>query len=130
MKNTGDGRRIARVEQEVQKTIAQFLIAGLKVRLPGLVTVARVQMPTDLRTAKVFISVLGSEQQREEVLDLLQDNAYRIQDYIGKELRMRYCPKLTFHQDHATDNILKIERILADLEKEKKEKSENPSDEE
>lgn len=123
MKNTGDGRRISRVEQEVQKTIAQFLISGLKVRLPGLVTVARVQMPADLRTAKVFVSVLGADDQREDVLDLLQENAYRIQDYIGKELRMRYCPKLTFMQDHATENILKIERILSELEKEKKSES-------
>jgi ribosome-binding factor A len=120
MKKTGDGRRIARVEQEIQKTIAQFLISGLKVRLPGLVTVARVLMPADLRTAKVYISVLGTDQEREEVLDLLQSHAHQVQNFIGRELRMRYCPRLTFYQDTTTEHVLKVDRILAELEKQKK----------
>ena len=70
MKNMGDGRRVARVEREIQVTIAQFLIRGFKLPLPGLVTVASVKMPADLRAAKVYISVLGSEEQTEEVVEL------------------------------------------------------------
>ncbi|MGZ3768031.1 MAG: 30S ribosome-binding factor RbfA [Bdellovibrio sp.] len=125
MKNMGDGRRVARVEREVQATIAQFLIRGFKNPLPGLVTVAQVRMPADLRTAKVYISVLGSEAQKEETLDLLQQRAFEIQNYIGKELKMRYCPKLTFFPDHTTDQVLKLEKILFDLEEERKQKGES-----
>lgn len=120
MKNTGDGRRVARVEQEVQKTIAQFLVSGLKVRLPGLVTVASVRMPADLRAAKVYISVLGADEEREKVLQLLQSQAYQIQNFIGQELRMRYCPRLTFFQDTTTEHVLKVDRILMELEQQKK----------
>lgn len=124
MKNMGDGRRVARVEREVQATIAQFLIRGFKTPLPGLVTVANVKMPGDLRSAKVYVSVLGSDAQKEEALDLLQERAFEIQNYIGKELKMRYCPKLSFYPDHATDQVLKVEKILQELEEERKLKGE------
>lgn len=120
MKNMGDGRRVARVEREIQATIAQFLIRGFKTPLPGLVTVAQVKMPADLRAAKVYVSVLGSDAQKEEALELLQERAFEIQNYIGKELKMRYCPKLTFYPDHTTDEVLKVERILHDLAEERK----------
>ncbi|MBS1970498.1 MAG: 30S ribosome-binding factor RbfA [Bdellovibrionales bacterium] len=123
MKNTGDGRRVARVEREVQQSVAQFLISGFKLPLPGIVTVARVRMPGDLRTAKVYISILGDPKLLDEAVDLLQDRAFEIQNYLGKELKMRYCPKLTFYPDHETEEILKVEKILQDLDNERKSKS-------
>lgn len=130
MKNMGDGRRVARVEREIQATIAQFLIRGFKTPLPGLVTVASVKMPADLRTAKVYVSVLGSDKQQEEALELLQERAFEIQNFIGKELKMRYCPKLTFFADHTTEQVLKVEKILHDLEVERKQRGESTDDKE
>lgn len=115
MKNTGDGRRVARVEKEVQIQIARYLISGFSEPLPGIVTVSSVRMPADLRTAKVYVSVLGEESLMEEVLEILQSRAFEIQDFIGRELKMRYCPRLTFFKDHATEQVIKIEKILHDL---------------
>lgn len=128
MKNTGDGRRVARVEREVQQTVAQFLISGFKLQLPGIITVARVQMPGDLRSAKVYVSVLGDPKLLDEAVDILQERAYEIQNYLGKELKMRYCPKLTFYPDHETAEILKVERILQDLETERKSRKSDNDD--
>ncbi len=115
MKNTGDGRRINRVEQEVQKTIAQFLISGFRHPLQGLVTVSKVTMPADLRNAKVYISVLGTDEQKEATLEKLQSAAHEIQNYIGRQLKMRYCPRLAFFSDHTTEQILKIEKIIEEI---------------
>lgn len=125
MKNMGDGRRVARVEREIQATIAQFLIRGFKVPLPGLVTVASVKMPADLRAAKVYISVLGSKEQQDETIELLQERAFEIQNFIGQELKMRYCPKLSFYVDHTTEQVLKVEKILHELAEERKAKGED-----
>lgn len=119
MKNMGDGRRVARVEREVQATIAQFLISGFKIPLPGLVTVARVIMPADLRNAKVYISVLGSDEQKNETIDILRDRAFEVQNFIGKQLKMRYCPKVSFYLDEATEQVLKVEKIIQELEAER-----------
>lgn len=124
MKNMGDGRRIARVEKEVQIQVAQYLQAGFSDPLPGLVTVSHVKMPADLRTAKVYISVLGADDQKDEIIDTLQDRAFEVQDFIGRKLKMRYCPKLTFYLDHTTDQVLKIEKILHEISGKKNEPDE------
>jgi len=120
MKNMGDGRRVARVEKEVQMQIAQYLRTGFSDPLPGLITVGAVKMPADLRTAKVYISVLGEEGDSKIVLKTLQERAFEIQDFIGSKLKMRYCPKLTFLKDQTTEQIVKIERILSDISKQNK----------
>jgi len=124
MKKTDDHRRVARVEKEIQVTVARYLIAGFSRRLPGLVTVASVRMPADLRTAKVYISVLGADSEKDEVIETLNARAFEVQNYIGKELKMRYCPTVKFFEDHATEQVLKVEKILHELQMEKKPKSE------
>ena len=119
-KEQGDGgRRIARAEQEIQKTIAQFLVSGFSHRLSGLVTISKVTMPADLRAAKVYVSVLGTEEERKNTLDILQKRAFEIQKFIGDQLRMRFCPKLTFFADDTTEHVLKVDRILHELEEQK-----------
>ena len=129
MKNTGDGRRVARMEKEVQQTVASYLISSFRSEYPGLVTVTSVRMPGDLRTAKVYVSILfphDSEARRDEgklakaVLAELQRHSPDIQSYIGSQLKTRYCPKLTFFHDESTEHVLKVERILHDLEVERK----------
>jgi len=115
MKNMGDGRRIARVESEVLRLVAQYLIAQMRGELPGIVTVSRVKMPADLRIAKVYISILNFEGKFSEVIHLLQQRAPDIQRYISDHLRMRYCPKLTFFEDDVTQKVLKVESIIREL---------------
>lgn len=112
-----DGRRVPRVEREVQQCIAQYLLRGYRGRLPGLVTVSRVLMPADLRTARVYVSVLSDNpEHQDEVLELLQDATADIQYHLGRELKMRYCPKIKFFADETTEKVLKIESILKEIE--------------
>lgn len=120
MKNTGDGRRKIRVEKEVQEIVSRFVIEHLRNEVPGLITVTRVQMPADFRAAQVFVTYFAPEQMDEKVVDIaevLQGWAKDIQDEIAHVLKMRYCPKITFFNDEATEKILKIERILSDISK-------------
>lgn len=131
MKKEGsDGRRKERVEREIQNTIAQFLIKGFKTPMPGLVTVSSVRMPGDLRTAKVYISVLGSEAEKAAAMKILVERAFEVQSFIGRELKMRYCPKLTFLPDNSTEKVLKIERILQELKDERQSGTEADPDDE
>lgn len=116
-----DGRRVPRVEREVQQCIAQYLLRGYRGRLPGLVTVARVMMPADLRTAKVYISVLSENpDHQDEAIELLQEAAVDIQNHLGRELKMRFCPKIKFYADETTEKVLKIESILKEIESQSK----------
>lgn len=137
MKNMGDGRRVARVEREVQSVISTFIIQRMQSELPGLITVARVQIPADLRIAKVYVSLLQphlvedvppvdltperSEKVVKKIDDLtrsiqiLQRWAPDIQNEIGHKLKMKYLPKITFYPDESTEKILKIEKILSTI---------------
>ncbi len=117
MKNTGDGRRKIRVEREVQQVISNFIITHLKNDIPGVVTVTRLQMPSDFRAAQIFVTYFDAdlEAPKLKIAKVLQSWAKDIQDEIAHKLKMRYCPKLTFFEDEATDRILKIERLLSNL---------------
>ncbi len=123
MKNMGDGRRKMRVEKEVQELVSSFIIRQLRNDLPGLVTVTRVQMPADFRNAQIFVtyfSPVEGETESAKMIDaaeVLQNWATDIQDEIGRVLKMRYCPKLTFFNDETTEKILKIEKIISELSK-------------
>jgi ribosome-binding factor A len=123
MKNTGDGRRVAKVERELQQVIAKFLISGFKSPLPGLVTISRVMMPADLRAAKVYVSVLGGDSDREKAVSLLNDRAFEVQKYIGTHLNMRYCPRLTFYADDITEKVMKIDKIFHEIQQEREQKT-------
>jgi len=137
MKNMGDGRRVARVEREVQSVISTFIIQRMQSELPGLITVARVQIPADLRIAKVYVSLLQTHlveealsveitSERSQVagkkiddltrsIQILQRWAPDIQNEIGHKLKMKYLPKITFYPDESTEKILKIEKILSHI---------------
>jgi len=117
-----DGRRVARVEKEVQGVISTFIIQKLQPELPGLVTIGRVQIPPDLRQARVYISLLNlnlDEKVNEDDLDLsleiLQAWAPEMQQAINQKIQMKYLPRLTFYPDESTDKILKIENLLSTL---------------
>lgn len=115
MKNMGDGRRVAKVEMEVQRVVAQYLLGPLRGTFSGLVTVTKVQMPADLRTAKIYISVLNPEGKVSDVIETLQESAADIQHEINAKLRMRYCPKLTFFEDQSLEKVLKVEGLLKEI---------------
>ena len=110
-------RRVHRVENEVRECIASLLVGGGgRVPLRGLVTLTQVIMPSDLKTAKVYASILGSDEDRGKSIKNLNDYSKIIQSHIAKELKLRFCPKLTFFLDVGLEKSLKIDKILHELE--------------
>ena len=125
MKNMGDGRRKDRVEKEVQQIISTYMISQLQNELGGLVTVTRVMMPADFRTAKVFVTFFSVENVSIDLIKELQKWSKDIQNEINNKLQMRYCPKITFYKDESTETILKIEKIISEISNPKKPSGEN-----
>ncbi|MFP5520005.1 MAG: 30S ribosome-binding factor RbfA [Bdellovibrionia bacterium] len=117
MKNTGDGRRVTKVEKEVQSVVAQYLISGFRFPLPGLVTVSRVQMPPDLRLARVFINIYGSDQDKSEAIELLNKHRKDVQSAIAKKLAIRYTPVLEFFLDEGPEHMMRINELLKQIKK-------------
>lgn len=84
-----------------------------------LVTVTRVQITKDLHYAKVYISVIGSEQQKAETLAALQSAAGFIAVNSSQKVVMRYFPELTFKLDDSVEKHMRIEELLGKISEER-----------
>jgi ribosome-binding factor A len=80
----------------------------------GFVTVTSVETSPDLRAAKVFVSVLGSEEERADTITGLRSSHGVIQSKIAAETRMKRTPTLTFHYDETVEQGMRISQLLED----------------
>ena len=84
-----------------------------------LVTVTRVQISKDLRHAKVFISVIGTDPQKAETIAALTSAAGFIAVNSSQKVTMRYFPELRFKLDDSVDKHMRIEELLGEISKER-----------
>lgn len=80
-----------------------------------LLTVTRVDITKDLHYAKVYISVIGSKEEKANTLNALQSAAGFIAVNSSKKVTMRYFPALTFKLDDAVDKHMRIEELLGEI---------------
>ena len=122
----GDQRRILRVEKEMREIIGAYLIHGFRGKLHGLVSVPRVSVSRDLKYAKVYVSIMGTEDEQQLSLESLEAAAHDVQAEVNRQMRVRFVPRVSFHLDSSLEKTLKVERILHDLavERARREKQE------
>ena len=115
-----DTRRPDRVAEAIREEVATFLAEGVKdPRVVGLVTVTGVDITRDLRHAKVFVSIHGSEAQRAATLDGLASVASHLRSRIGRALRLRLAPEVAFKLDESVAHAARIETLLAQINAER-----------
>jgi ribosome-binding factor A len=108
-------RRPQRVALEIQHEISSMLIRGLKDPRIGFVTVTGVNLSSDLRHAKIFVSIMGSDEQKKETLEALGHAAGWIRHELGQRIRMKYLPELFFLPDTSQEYGEKIDRLLDEI---------------
>ena len=102
----------------MREEIATFLANSVKdPRIMGLVTVTAVEITRDLRHAKVFVSVLGSESQRTATFEGLGNVASHLRGLVGRALRLRVAPEIEFRNDESIAHAAHIEQLLAQVRK-------------
>jgi ribosome-binding factor A len=102
----------------MREEIATFLANDVKdPRILGLVTVTAVDITRDLRHAKVFVSVLGSESQRAATFEGLANVASHLRGRVGRALRLRVAPEIEFRNDESVAHAAHIEQLLARVRK-------------
>ena len=95
--------RANRVAEQIKKELGEILSQKIKDPRIGFVTVTDVEVTGDLQQAKVFISVLGNEKDKEDSLvGLAKANGF-IRSEIGQRIRLRKTPEITFEFDEAQD---------------------------
>jgi ribosome-binding factor A len=109
------GARMRRVDEALREVVAAAIVELSDPRL-GFITVTGVETAADLRTAKVFVSVLGDETERAATLDALRSSHGVLQSRIAGEMRMRRTPTLTFHYDDTIEKGVRINHLLESQE--------------
>lgn len=104
--------RMRRVNEAVREVLSERLAAGLKDPRIGFVTVTSVETAPDLRHARVYVSVLGSDEEREATLEGLAHSHGFLQRAIGSQLRMKRTPTLEFVHDDSIDRGFRIGEII------------------
>jgi ribosome-binding factor A len=104
--------RMRRVNEVLREVIGAAISSDLSDPRIGFVTVTSVETSPDLRTAKVFVSVLGDEEAREASLAALRSSHGVLQSRIAAETRMKRTPTLSFHYDSTVEQGMRISRLL------------------
>ena len=101
-----------RVNEAVRQVLSDAVAQDLQDPRIGFVTMTSVKTSTDLRHARVYVSVLGDETQRAATLAGLQSAHGALQRRLARELRMKRTPTLEFVYDETTDRAMHLEEIL------------------
>jgi ribosome-binding factor A len=106
--------RMRRVNESVRQVLSEAL-PGLKDPRIGFVTVTGVETSADLRQARVYVSVLGSERNREQTLAGLAAAHGVLQARLARELRMKRTPTLVFEYDPSVEAGVRMSKLIDEL---------------
>ncbi len=109
------GKRLERVNQLIKEEISMLLQRELKDPRLGFVTVTEVDVTTDLKHAKVYVSVLGSEEQWASSFQALQSARGFVWNWLRRHLDLRATPEIAFRPDRSMEHAAHIQALLADL---------------
>jgi ribosome-binding factor A len=109
--------RHERVRELLKRTIGEAVRSEIPVGRAGLITVNDVEVGGDLRSARVFISVLGNAEQQKAGLTLLQENRLRIQDLVAHSVILKYTPRLRFVVDDSVERGNRVLQLIEELER-------------
>jgi ribosome-binding factor A len=109
-------QRIEKIQEFIQQELSKIILNGLKDPRVGFVTVTGVEVTGDLRSAKVYVSLMGSEQQKKDTWDGLQHSLGFLRTEVGRRLGIRHTPELSLHRDNSLDNSDHIQKLLLGLQ--------------
>jgi len=108
-------KRSEKVQELLLQEISALIQRGLKDPRIGFATVTEVDLSNNLKHAKVYISVLGTEREQKDTIEGLTNASGFIRGSLGKDLNLRYIPVLEFILDETADHVSKINKIINGL---------------
>ena len=106
--------RMRRVNEALKEVLSEGILELKDPRI-GFVTITGVQTSTDLRQARVYFSVLGSERKQKATLAGLAAAHGVLQSRVGSELRMKRTPLLTFEYDPTVERGVRMTQLIDEL---------------
>lgn len=111
-------RRTQQMGEFLREEVTDIIRSELDDPRLGFWTVTRVEVPTDMRSARVYVSVLGTDGERKETLTALRGAAGFIRGHLKPRMRTRTIPDLDFRDDRSMEHAEEIDRTLRELSRE------------
>ncbi|MDX9917341.1 MAG: 30S ribosome-binding factor RbfA [Gudongella sp.] len=111
-------KRINRISEEVRKVVSELLQNEIKdPRISGMPSINRVNVTRDLRFAKIYVSVLGNEADKESTLEGLENAKGFIRKEIGQRVQLRYAPEPIFYLDESIEQAINMSKLIDEVNK-------------
>lgn len=108
--------RSGRLSEEIKREISKMILDEIKdPRIKGMVSITDINVTRDLRYAKVYISIYGNEEEKKETIEGLKSASGYIRHEIGKRIKMRYTPEISFELDRSIEYGAHISEVLKEL---------------
>jgi len=104
--------RTERVAGEIQKILSNLFLRDFTHLTDGLLTVTMVRMSPDLRSCRVYLSIIGGKKLHEDILKAIKIEAPHIRSAMGRSLRLRHTPELFFYLDDTQQEVSRIEELF------------------
>ena len=120
-----NSRRVEKFAALMRREISELLINGVKDERvhQGMITITEVEVSGDLQHCKIFVSLFGEEKNKTLILSGLEASAGFLKGEIGRRLKMRRAPEITFQLDKGMEKGLSVLNLLGKLNEERKGKN-------
>src|SRR5436190_18412490 len=112
--------RTERVAGEIQKILSNLFQRDFSHLTDGLMTVTMVRMSPDLRCCRVYLSIIGGKRGDDMTLKAMKDEAPHIRSAMGRSLRLRHTPELSFYIDDTQEEVSRIEELFKKIHEQEK----------
>ena len=117
-----EGKRSERVADLVRKEISEMLVRTIKDPRIGFVTITRVTVTDDCRSARIYYSVVGSPDEREQSLEGLNSAKGYIRRELGHRMKLKYTPEIVFQFDPSIEYAVHMGELIHHLQEEREKK--------
>lgn len=111
-------KRSDRIAETIREVISSILLREINDPRIQFVSVMRVEVSSDLQHAKIFVSIIGSDEKKQEAFEGLKSARGFIQRKLGKRIRLRCTPEISFKMDTSVDEGMHIYDLLQEIKNE------------
>ena len=111
-------RRVERLSDLIKQEASTIIRGEMRDPRVGFITVTSVDLSQDLRHAKIFVSIMGSEDEQTKTMAVLDKAVGFVRSRLGSKIRVRHVPELLFRLDTSYEYAARINEVMKDIEPE------------
>ena len=112
-----------KMRELLKEEVSEILRREIKDPRLGFFTVIDAEITSDFHHAKVFVSILGTEEERKQSMDVLKHAQHFVRQEFGKRVRMKVLPDIQFYHDETVDKGMRIFELLEEIKKDDEKRS-------